>query len=141
MEYKIRKITPNRYDDIINFWKRIEGLDLNEEDDSYENFKIYLKRNPKLNYMVIENGKIIATVKCGQDGRRGYLHKLAVDKNYRNRGIAKELIKIVLAELKRQGIKKCNVFVMDYNKFGLDFWKKINFKELVYDYRTLQTYL
>jgi N-acetylglutamate synthase len=138
MDYEIIEMNINYYDKIIEFWKSIEGLYNSAEDDSYDSLKIYLERNPKLNYIVLLNGKIIATIKCGNDGRRGYLHHLAVHKDHRNKGIAKKLISLCLEELKALGIKKCNLFVMDGNEAALEFWKHNNFKELVYNYRTLQ---
>lgn len=137
MKYKIKKMTILNYDNIIKFWKSIDGLNITE-DDCYDGLKIYLERNPKLNYIVINDGKIIGTIKCGHDGRRGYLHHLAVDNNYRGKGIGKKLIKLCLDELKNQGIKKCNLFVLDTNINGLDFWKHNKWEEISYFYRTFQ---
>lgn len=98
MDYKIREITMDDYENVIFFWKNSEGLSIDDA-DSFENFEVYLKRNPDLCFIALIDDKIIGAVKCGQDGRRGYLHHLAVNKEYRNQGIAKALYRKCIESL------------------------------------------
>jgi ribosomal protein S18 acetylase RimI-like enzyme len=139
MKYRIVEMKLDRYRELIDFWKNIEGLWLSD-DDSYENLAIYLKRNPKLSFIALSENKIIGSIKCGHDGRRGYLHHLAVKKEFRKEGIARALIDKCLENLEKNGITKdrVRVFVLDTNKAALEFWKYNGFEEQVYDYRTLQ---
>jgi ribosomal protein S18 acetylase RimI-like enzyme len=139
MKYQIIEMKLDRYDEIIDFRKNTEGL-WTSDDDSYENLKIYLERNPKLSFVAVNRNRIIGTIKCGHDGRRGYLHHLAVKKEFRKEGIAKGLINKSLDNLQKNGITKdrVRVFVLDSNKEALEFWKHIGFEEQVYDYRTFQ---
>lgn len=137
MKYKIIEMNLYRFDELIKFWKSIEGLYTNDDDD-YGNFKNYLKRNPKLNFIVLHENRTIATIKCSHDGRRGYIHHLAVKREYRGKGIAKELIDKCLNNLRDKGIKKIRVFVLDNNEEAILFWKHVCFEEQTYDYRTLQ---
>jgi ribosomal protein S18 acetylase RimI-like enzyme len=129
----------DRYQELIDFWKNTGGLWISD-DDSCENLDIYLKRNPKLSFIALSKNSIIGTIKCGYDGRRGYLHHLAVKKEFRKEGIAKALIKKCLENLQKNGIPrdKVRVFVLDTNKAALEFWKHNGFEEQVYDYRTLR---
>ena len=127
----------NRFDELIEFWESIEGLYMSD-DDNYENLKIYLKRNSKLNFIILHENRIIATIKCSHDGRRGYIHHLAVKKEFRGKGIVKELVDKCLNNLRDKGIKKIRVFVLDNNREAIAFWKHIGFEEQIYDYRTLQ---
>ena len=137
MKYKIIEMKLNRFDELIKFLKSIEGLYISD-DDNYGNLKIYLKRNPKLNFIVLHENRIIAAIKCSHDGRRGYIHHLAVKKEFRGKGIAKELIDKCLNNLRDKGIKKIRVFVLDNNEEAIIFWKHIGFEEQIYDYRTFQ---
>ena len=137
MKYKIIEMKLNRFDELIKFWKSIEGLYISD-DDNYENLKIYLKRNPKLNFIVLHENRIIAAIKCSHDGRRGYIHHLAVKKRFRGKGIAKELIDKCLNNLRDKSIKKIRIFVLDNNEEAITFWKHIGFEEQIYDYRTFQ---
>ena len=139
MKYKIVEMKLNRYDELIVFWKNIEGLWISD-DDSYENLKIFLKRNSGLNFVALYQNNIIGTIKCSHDGRRGYLHHLAVKKEFGKEGIAKALINKCLENLEKNGITRdrVRIFVLDTNKAALVFWKHNGFTEQTYDYRTFQ---
>ncbi len=137
MEHYIREMIIDDYPEVISFWKSCEGLNI-DDSDLYENLEVYLKRNPGLSYIALRDNKIIGTIKCGQDGRRGYLHHLAIENKYRKLGIAKELLNISLKSLKDQGIKKCNAFILDTNIDLLSFWKHNGWSMVDYFYRTLQ---
>ncbi len=136
MKYKIAAMTLDRHKELLEFWKSIAGL-WQSDDDDYENLKVFLNRNPGLNHMVMDNNKIIATLKCSHDGRRGYFHHLAVKEEYRKQGIAKDLVEKCMKKLKEKGITKYRVFVLDSNPEAIEFWKHIGFREQDYDYRTL----
>ncbi len=137
MNYSIREMTIKDHEAVHSFWASCEGLNL-DESDSIENLDIYLRRNPKLCYVALHKNDIVGAIKCGQDGRRGYLHHLAVHKDFRKLGIGKALIKICLDSLRSQGIKKCNLFVLDTNREALKFWPYNGWKPLDYFYRTFQ---
>src|SRR4030042_3188320 len=130
MKYKIVEMKLNRYDELIAFWKSCAGIWVSD-DDSYENMKIYLKRNPKTNFVVLHEEKIIGTVKRSHDGRRGYIHHLAVKEEFRKQGIAGELVEKCIRLLQEKGIKKYRVFVLDSNPEAIKFWKHIGFEEEV----------
>jgi ribosomal protein S18 acetylase RimI-like enzyme len=72
------------------------------------------------------------------EGRRGILRHLAVRRDYRKRGIAASLVQACFDALIAEGIKKCNIFVMDDNVAGMAFWEHIGFYRLEDNYRTLQ---
>jgi len=139
LKYKIIEMKLDRYPELIDFWKNTEGL-WASDDDSYENLKIFLKRNPRLNFIAVSENKIVGTLKCSHDGRRGYLHHLAVKKEFRKEGIAKKLINKSLDNLQKAGITKdkVRVFVLDTNKPALKFWKHNGFIEQIYDYLTFE---
>lgn len=134
---KIEKMTLKRHAELVAFWKTIEGI-WTSDDDDYENLKIYLRRNPNLNFIAIVNNRIVGTIKSGHDGRRGYIHHLAVQEEYRHQGLAKKLLKLCLNGLNKQKITKYRVFVFDKNEEGIKFWNHMGFTEKVYDYRTFE---
>lgn len=125
------------YDAVHQLWSAVEGLALGEE-DSRDGIALYLRRNPTSCFVALDGAEIIGAVLCGHEGRRGILRHLAVKQSYRKRGIALALIRACLDALAAEGIKKCNIFVMDYNAAGLQFWKHIGFHQLEDNYRTLQ---
>ncbi|MFC2035087.1 GNAT family N-acetyltransferase [Chloroflexota bacterium] len=137
MEHYITEMTLDRYDELITFWHNTEGI-WNSDDDDYANLQRLLQRNPGLSLVVLHEDRIIGTVKCSHDGGRGYLHHLAVNKEFRNRGIGHELVLRCLQGLRKEGIKKTRIFVLDTNSANLGFWKNLGFDEKIYDYRTLE---
>jgi putative acetyltransferase len=109
------------YDAVIALWRRTEGVGLNES-DTRRAIAAFLRRNPRLSFVAEQNGQIVGAVLCGHDGRRGYLHHLAVSKRYRQRGLGRRLVKECLAKLRKIGISKCNIFIFANNAAGMKFW-------------------
>ena len=112
------------YEDSLALWQGVDGVCV-QSADSKESIKAYLERNPKLSYVARdEQGKLVGAVLCGHDGRRGFLHHVAVDPTCRRKGIATSLVTRALEALTEAGIEKCHIFVLNDNKDGLAFWKK-----------------
>ncbi len=127
----------SQYDELLRFWRSCEGL-FQSEDDERENLERYLRRNPGLSLVVIDEGEIVATLKAGHDGRRGFLHHLAVRKDHRGTGLGRALVDRCLARLAEEGIRQVRAFVYDSNLPALAFWKHMGFEVMEYDYRTLR---
>ena len=87
--------------------------------------RFYLARNPGLSFVAVQGCKIIGAVLCGHDGRRGYLHHLAVAQGHRRNGIGTALVDKALDALRTKGIRKCHGFILDQNRAALEFWQSI----------------
>jgi ribosomal protein S18 acetylase RimI-like enzyme len=118
-------------------WRATEGMALGP-DDLRAGIKLYLARNRGLCFVATVGPKLVGTALCGHDGRRGILRHLAVRPEFRKQGIGRALVGKCLAGLAKQGIRKCNVFVMDYNQAGLRWWKKLGGVQQRYVWRTVQ---
>jgi ribosomal protein S18 acetylase RimI-like enzyme len=140
LDYEIREMTIDDYNHVYAFWSSVEGLKMDESDTS-ENIETYLKRNPRLSYVAVMGQEIIGTIKAGQDGRRGYMYHLAVKDNLRKQGIAKALYSKCVEEFKRQGIWRCNLYVLDSNKSALSFWEHNGWTPMECNFRMLQKVL
>lgn len=118
---EIEEFLPAHYDEALALWKRCEGIGLSEADER-EPLQKFLNKNPGLNFVAIEERRIIGTCLCGSDGRRGYLYHLAVDPSHRRKGIGKGLVERTLKALADLGIQKCHIMVYGSNVSGLAFW-------------------
>lgn len=118
----IEPLTIADYDEVIGLWRRCEGIGLSDA-DSRENIATYLARNPGMSFLARADGLLAGAVLCGHDGRRGYLHHLAVDARFRRLGLGRRLADRCLAALAAAGIRKCHLFVLEGNEDGLVFWK------------------
>jgi putative acetyltransferase len=117
----VRHFRIEDFDAVIALWRRTEGVGLNES-DTRPAIAAFLRRNPNLSFVAEKNGRIIGAVLCGHDGRRGYLHHLAVSKRHRFLGIGRQLVNACLAKLRKAGISKCNIFIFANNAAGMKFW-------------------
>jgi ribosomal protein S18 acetylase RimI-like enzyme len=117
----VRSFRVEDYTAVIALWRRTEGMGLNES-DTRAAIAAYLRRNPRLSFVAEKDGRIIGAVLCGHDGRRGYLHHLAVARRYRRHGTGRELASACLAKLRKAGIQKCNIFIFASNAAGMKFW-------------------
>ena len=115
------------YNAVIALWRRAEGVGLNES-DSRRAVAAYLRRNPRFSFVAERDGRVIGAVLCGHDGRRGYLHHLAVARRYRRRGVGRQLVNACLAKLRKAGIQRCNIFIFAKNAAGMNFWRHNGWK-------------
>src|SRR5215216_1469875 len=107
----------------LELWTAAEGVGLRGA-DSPQALARYLARNPGLSLVAREEGRMVGAVLCGHDGRRGYLHHLAVAAPHRRRGIGAALVERCLDGLRGEGIAKCHLFVHRHNAAGQAFWRR-----------------
>jgi N-acetylglutamate synthase len=116
--------------EVLDLWATIPGIHLhNNGEDSIDGIGFYLERNPNFSFIAKHNAKIIGAVMCGHDGRRGTIHHLAVDTQFRKKGIGKTLLQMSLTQLEKIGIKKCILFVLKENTAGEGFYKSLHWQE------------
>jgi ribosomal protein S18 acetylase RimI-like enzyme len=123
----IQPFTLSDYAEVYALWQATPGVGLSSA-DSREAIAVYLERNPGLSFVARIDGRLVGAVLCGTDGRRGYLHHLAVDPEFRHQGAGSALVEHCLAGLKAQGIDKCHLFVFAGNTSGRAFWEHTRWK-------------
>lgn len=123
MEIKIREMHSGDIPQVIELWQTCQGIGLSE-DDNPEGVMSYLSHNPGLSFVAVSERQVVGAVLAGQDGRRGYLHHLAVKPSCRYQGIGTGLVERSLVALKEIGIRKCHIFVFTDNQGALAFWGK-----------------
>lgn len=117
-------------EEVLKFWSHIPGIHLHDNgEDSVEGIQAYLNRNEGFSFIAKDEGKIVGAIMCGHDGRRGLIHHLAVDTNYRRQGIGTRLLTMALNQLKEAGITKCALFVLKDNQAGEAFYQSQGWKE------------
>jgi ribosomal protein S18 acetylase RimI-like enzyme len=119
----IRPMRIEDYDEVVALWTKTAGICLRAA-DSREAIGRYLERNPGLSFVAVSNGKVIGAVLSGHDGRRGFIHHLAVDDGHRRKGLGKQLFASCVHALEKEGILKTHLFVLNENGNAFEFWKK-----------------
>jgi putative acetyltransferase len=120
-DFNLRPMTLDDYAVVYALWQSTPGIGLSVSDE-HDAIAAFLERNPGLSAVATSAHGIVGVVLCGHDGRRGYLHHLAVMSQYRKRGIAKMLVEHSLSRLREAHILKCNIFLFRNNESGSAFW-------------------
>jgi putative acetyltransferase len=119
---EFREMCGEDYAEVLALWRACPGIGLSDS-DSRDAIGAYLARNPGMSAVAREpDGRLVGAVLCGDDGRRGYLHHLAVSPDARGRGIGAALVARCLERLEARGIPKCNIFLFGDNAEGRGFW-------------------
>ncbi|MCP4416490.1 MAG: GNAT family N-acetyltransferase [Chloroflexi bacterium] len=124
---KITLFNIKHYDDVIALWQQSDGVGLSIS-DSRERISAYLERNPTMSFIAKYSEAVIGAALCGHDGRRGYLHHLAVHPQFRRQGIGRQLASACLESLQAVGIDKCHLFIFHQNQSGIAFWQAIGWE-------------
>lgn len=122
---KIREMMIEDYEQVFALWKTIHGFGIRSVDDSKEGIERFLKWNPGLSVVAEEEGQIIGAILCGSDGRRGCLYHVCVHRDYRRRGIGKEMVVQCMKALKELHINKVSLIAFTKNDVGNVFWKEM----------------
>ena len=109
-------------------WRAIPGVFLDAADEPTA-LAAFLERNPGLSDVALADGNIIATLLCGEDGRRATLYHLAVAEHWRGRGIARQLLTRSEERLRARGITKMRLLVLGDNAVGNAYWPKQGWRQ------------
>jgi ribosomal protein S18 acetylase RimI-like enzyme len=119
----ITQFSIEMYDDVYKIWKD-SGLSLGSSDtkDQVERLR---EMNPDLFLVGIKDNEIIAVVVGAFDGRRGYVHHLAVDINHRRKGYGRRMMEELHKLFSKKNIIKVHLFIEIENEGVIEFYKKI----------------
>lgn len=131
VEFHIAPMTMEHYDAVYQLWRRIDGLGLRSLDDSREGIRRFLARNPGLSVVALsDHGRegdgqsaVIGSILCGEDGRRGCLYHVCVDKSCRRSGVGSAMVERCLRSLRESGVNKVNLIAFADNDLGNSFWR------------------
>ena len=130
----IRVMTIDDYDGVYALWKKIKGFGIRSIDDSREGVERFLKRNPTTSVVAVEDGKVVGSILCGHDGRRGCLYHVCVDEAYRRHGIGKDMVVYAMKALQDEKINKVSLIAFTQNDIGNAFWNTERLDLNYYDF-------
>lgn len=96
--------------------------------DTIPELKKMLKHNPNLCLVLeLSNGerKLIGAVLGGFDGRRGWIHHLAINHLYQNRGIGTIVMNELTKRFEKIGVVKLKLEILVINKKVIEFYKRL----------------
>jgi ribosomal protein S18 acetylase RimI-like enzyme len=119
---RIEEMTMAHYEPVLALWRRADGVGLSSADEP-DAIARYLARNPGLSFVAFAAEEVVGAVLCGHDGRRGFIHHLAVAPAFRRQGLGRRLVQRCLHGLAEIGIQKCHLFVFHENESAIAFWQ------------------
>jgi len=126
MSISYKPMTSLHYEAAYSLWTATEGVGLSSADQPGAIGR-YLARNPELSFVAHDGPLLAGTILGGHDGRRGFIHHLAVRSSHRRLGIGRRLVTLCLKALRAEQIEKCHLFVYQSNIEAITFWQKLGF--------------
>ena len=124
--YTVRPMEESDYKGLKALWMTIHGFGIRSIDDSEEGVVRFLRRNPGLSVVAVnDEGEIIGGILCGHDGRRGCLYHVCVREDYRRHGIGKCMVVHCMNALKAEKINKVSLIAFSVNDIGNAFWNNM----------------
>lgn len=108
---------------VLDLWSLAgDGIQLSGSDQPQE-LRVKLQRDADLFLVVRQDGRLIGTVLGGFDGRRGMIYHLAVDPEYRRRGVGRALMDELELRLAAKGCLKYYLLVTNDNEEAQAFYQ------------------
>jgi len=126
IKMKIEKFSLKYYHEVVELWKKA-GIDVGSS-DTKDQIEGVLDRNPDLFLIGKEDGKIVVVVIGAFDGRRGYIHHLAVDPDYQKRGYGKIIMNELIERFRIKKVHKIHLFIEKTNREVVDFYSNLGWK-------------
>ncbi|MDH5459934.1 MAG: GNAT family N-acetyltransferase [Candidatus Bathyarchaeota archaeon] len=126
---EIRKLTISDYEEMVRLWSKAKLPFKPKGRDSKKAIAAQMKANPEFFLGAFEGNRLVGTVIISCDTRKGWINRLAVDPDYRYRGIAKALIAGSEKILRKYGIRIFCALIEDYNTISKKLFKECGYVE------------
>ena len=114
---------------MIQLWSRARLPFKPKGRDCKEAMAAQMKANPEFFLGAFEDNRLVGSVIMSCDTRKGWINRLAVDPDYRHRGIGKALIVESEKTLRKHGIRIFCVLIEDYNVASRELFKECGYVE------------
>lgn len=111
--------------DVIDLWHHCNLVV--PQNDPKKDIDKKLQVQPELFFVGVIFNRIVSTVMTGYDGHRGWIYYLAVDPDFQQNGIGRNMVEKAEMKLRKLGCQKINLQVRNSNKSVIAFYEHISF--------------
>lgn len=129
MEVQIREFRIEDYDALIALWKKANIEYKPKGRDRRDKIENELKINPSSLLVADGDGKLVGSILESHDGRKGWINRLAVDPDYRNKNIARRLVAEAEKRLEKQGIDIIACLIEGWNTESMKVFEKLGYEK------------
>lgn len=129
---KVRAVTRADVEALVALWAEVfpeYGDRTRPQRDARANIERKLAFGDGLFWLAQQDAAVIGSALAGYDGHRGWLYAVGVQPAQRGRGVARALVAIAEAELKRRGCPKVNLQVLSNKAVEQAFWQALGYRE------------
>ncbi|RJQ11457.1 MAG: GNAT family N-acetyltransferase [Bacillota bacterium] len=123
MDFLIEPFRPSDIPEALELWRQVPGVGLGRG-DTPPLLRVFLRWNEATSFVARFDGRMVGAVLGGWDGRRGYIHHLAVRPDCQGRGLGTALLDKTLASLGSLGALKVHMFVHVNNAKAIEFYRR-----------------
>jgi len=134
-ELIIRKMKPTDYDALIEVWTKASLPYKPEGRDTNENILKQLKIENNLFLVAEISGKLVGAIIASHNGRKGWINRLAVLPEFREKGIASALIRKSEEFFLSNNIEIFVCLIEDWNNLSISFFQNndyIEHRDIIY---------
>jgi len=125
----VRPLRESELDSMVNVWAS-SGLPRRPRGrDSFRALRTQRKASPELFIGAFEHGTLVGVVLVSDDGRKGWINRLAVIPEAQGKGIARRLILESERVLRARGRRLFCVQIEGYNKASMELFEKAGYKK------------
>ena len=127
MEKSFRRLTIDDYDAMRQVWDKA-GLPYKPNGrESRTMLGAEISREHCAAFGVFDGATLVGLTLVNYDGRRGWINRLAVDPDYRRRGLGLQVIRLCEAQFRGVGIEVWAALIEDWNEASLALFRKAGY--------------
>ena len=124
---EIRPFIIEDYDEVLNLWRRA-GLPFKPRGrDRKDRIKTEIEGNHTFFLLAELEGQVIGSILANHEGRKGWIHRLAVHPDHRRRGLARILLREAENHLREAGIEMIASLIEEDNKTSMIFFEQAGY--------------